>query len=823
MSFNTGNPLGSKDILDLYDNSENIDHFVNSQEDEHPDRFGVKRLTLAGLIKRSMALRNEINDFSGALPFTPVWSDVPMNVSAGVGGEGGALNLQASALGNRTEYLKESVDGLFSRSIDLSAAKYGIKGLATDINGVKQAISDAEEYGLSITAPKNLVIKLVGTDVLTFSSSCDFNHCKIDLSGFSGRIVFTDGGVWTTYDQTHPVVSKLNAVATLNGTVINAWDGVPEVENSFVKFNTNQDFYSYRQAVVKRNELNCHTRFGQLDSSFLYPLPGAAVTSVEVKKFPETYTVVKNINFYLGSNDTISDLVTISGSLLIFENVIFNQNNFKNMLKNQTWLSVIKSAYVQVRNVRFVWVSISGATSGYTYNIGMYDSYHLRFDNVKGTGDGWGATGSNLCRIIKFNECHLSRIDFHQPFSELMQISNSKLGSWGILVTAIGNLLIENTEFTISDNININNHGYIRSRDDTGGFCDGDLKIRNCFFTDTTSAAIQDLVKHQYTNNPKPAGSPITYRYWRTIEINGIGCNKRLNLAPNIVPNVGISYPIKISVRNGIRGDFEFTSRDFKDYIPAITKLNPSNTPISNYPNVSISIDDLNLRFFYVIEAASSNKFNFHVNLSKIYNTERNTGCLVETTVEGVLNITDSIIGGLDFYSGGSTNKYLWVSMMGGALKHDGSENQDPLNGFNSFVSVNLINVLISTISEAMLGVIAKAKVSNCNYIVADAAQQGLLIGNFNTNSGWSGPVELPIPASFNRMNMLTLITGFDSDNSRKSHTFMLPKANCSIAIEYLPGSHLTVTTGAGNSKITVSSTEYATLASVPRSLYVYS
>ena len=103
---NTGNPIGSRDILDLYDNSENIDYFTNSQLDEHPDRFGVKRLTLAGLIKRSMALRNEISDFSGAMTFKPEWTDVPMNVSEGVGGEGGALNLQAKALGNRSEINK---------------------------------------------------------------------------------------------------------------------------------------------------------------------------------------------------------------------------------------------------------------------------------------------------------------------------------------------------------------------------------------------------------------------------------------------------------------------------------------------------------------------------------------------------------------------------------------------------------------------------------------------------------------------------------------------------------------------------------------------
>ena len=114
---NTGNPLPSKDILDLYDNSETIDNFVNSQQDEIPDRFGTKRLTLCGLIKRSMALRNEINDFSGALTFKPEWTDVPMNVSEGVGGEGGALNLQAEALGNRTEINKNISREALRRSL----------------------------------------------------------------------------------------------------------------------------------------------------------------------------------------------------------------------------------------------------------------------------------------------------------------------------------------------------------------------------------------------------------------------------------------------------------------------------------------------------------------------------------------------------------------------------------------------------------------------------------------------------------------------------------------------------------------------------------
>lgn len=51
MAFNTGNPLGSKDPKDLYDNAENLDVLVNStSKDMHPDRFGVPRLTWKGII-----------------------------------------------------------------------------------------------------------------------------------------------------------------------------------------------------------------------------------------------------------------------------------------------------------------------------------------------------------------------------------------------------------------------------------------------------------------------------------------------------------------------------------------------------------------------------------------------------------------------------------------------------------------------------------------------------------------------------------------------------------------------------------------------------
>jgi hypothetical protein len=49
-TYNTGNPLGSVDVKDLYDNSQNLDELVNSQTKlSEPDRLGVARKTWKGM------------------------------------------------------------------------------------------------------------------------------------------------------------------------------------------------------------------------------------------------------------------------------------------------------------------------------------------------------------------------------------------------------------------------------------------------------------------------------------------------------------------------------------------------------------------------------------------------------------------------------------------------------------------------------------------------------------------------------------------------------------------------------------------------------
>lgn len=55
-TYNTGNPVPSTNVKDLYDNAENLDNFSNGTALAYPDRLGVSRKSLAGL-------RNDVDQF----------------------------------------------------------------------------------------------------------------------------------------------------------------------------------------------------------------------------------------------------------------------------------------------------------------------------------------------------------------------------------------------------------------------------------------------------------------------------------------------------------------------------------------------------------------------------------------------------------------------------------------------------------------------------------------------------------------------------------------------------------------------------------------
>lgn len=104
--MSSNKPFPSSDLDVFKENSLILDNFVNSQENEHPDRFARKRPTITGIIREAFNVRTDISNMNETLIGQSRWDVVPKNTSLSLGGDNGALNKQAQALFNRTEMLK---------------------------------------------------------------------------------------------------------------------------------------------------------------------------------------------------------------------------------------------------------------------------------------------------------------------------------------------------------------------------------------------------------------------------------------------------------------------------------------------------------------------------------------------------------------------------------------------------------------------------------------------------------------------------------------------------------------------------------------------
>ncbi len=67
-TYNTGNPVPSTDVRDLYDNAQNLDDFSNGQLDFYADRLGVSRQSLQGI--RNASQYQILGPYAAGLEFT---------------------------------------------------------------------------------------------------------------------------------------------------------------------------------------------------------------------------------------------------------------------------------------------------------------------------------------------------------------------------------------------------------------------------------------------------------------------------------------------------------------------------------------------------------------------------------------------------------------------------------------------------------------------------------------------------------------------------------------------------------------------------------
>ena len=147
MTYNTGNPLGSTDPMDLYDNAQNFDNAINGNSRTWKDRFGVDRYTWKGALDNIAPLGHPWTEVeadaaiaSGEIPnlaYYFVWSkdsnniaDVWQNVN-GVGQKTGKSYPSSEFVFK----LQNKVDFVYDSNAKNVSGFPGVAEMATDKKG----------------------------------------------------------------------------------------------------------------------------------------------------------------------------------------------------------------------------------------------------------------------------------------------------------------------------------------------------------------------------------------------------------------------------------------------------------------------------------------------------------------------------------------------------------------------------------------------------------------------------------------------------------------------------------------------------------------
>lgn len=602
---------------------------------------------------------------------------------------------------------------------------YGLvlDGSTNDFTALSNAATAANASGKTLVINAGEVrCKITGSENITFRTNCDFSGVIFDVSEYTGTFNFYGTKTSVNYPSGHAVVTAFEGSSDLaaGSSNISGWDGVTEVENAFIKINTDQDFYKYREVTQKRVDFNISLKEGRLAYPFKYSIDSVTINSIDVLPLEDYRRKVVGLVMDVGSNNSNSLFVNVSTTRLDIEVFFLASDDFT--ASNPTFIQLSSCADCTIKGGAFN-PNISTNGSGYTYILSMYNCIDITLDSFGAQGDGWGATGSGSCMNIKFNNCKLNRIDFHRPIAGYLDVTNSVVGDWGVLCGSIGTrILIDNVMFIQSTMINVNNSGIFRNRGDGAIFCDCDLIMKDVRIVSDAGTTNIELIEHKQNSgedNSKPIGSPINYRFFKHITIDGVALedngNSTLKIRPTNTNNSTetITFCQSLSISNTY-GNIELlceltgktpslTTEEFNFYL-TVNNCTFSKI-ICTYPFNSAAIKILTN--FSNVKPYSGDSLRAEINTNGVYTM---SGCHVHK---------------VDFFSGGTVvaPNNIQLQMYGCIIKDiTPSDTEAIFNGISSACHVTLNGCAIDANLASRFNTVAQAKLQNCKLSVSGTA-----------------------------------------------------------------------------------------------------
>lgn len=448
-------------------------------------------------------------------------------------------------------------------------------------------------FGTSLPVISNgkSTYKVSGSLPITIKNDVEFNGSYIMPVNFTSEILIHNHTEILTIRAGDPYFDHLTANG---GTIVKGSRLLPLLDDRYSGYyailTTSQDFYMYRGTNIKRKFFTVLNREKQSHSPMDYDMDASTITSIELFKITDKRLKVSGINVL---ENVISNytLVNIYGTNIEYSNSYFKKIG-SNQLSPYLRISVEDSAYVTLNNVSTN-TPILTTNKEYSYTVSLKNSYELDINGMISDGEGWGSVGNNNCGRITFSKCKLNRIDFHNPFRDYLKILDCVVGDWGLSLSGIGDLIIDDTEFLCKAGTVAT---IIALRSDVG-FVDGDLRMTNCTYKGAGLRSWSFVSASLSADAGVAVGSPIPQKVFNNIIIDNFIDSTDLNQSYHFL-NIGTAgkfiAPSYISLNNvRVKNTGAFIYFKFNNLISnqnlGLTGVLPNYYPYSTVINITNS------------------------------------------------------------------------------------------------------------------------------------------------------------------------------------------------------------------------------------------
>ncbi|ENU07736.1 hypothetical protein [Acinetobacter calcoaceticus] len=502
--------------------------------------------------------------------------------------------------------------------------------------------------------------KLSGSDIIQVAETTLLDGSEfVPTSEYSGYFVIQRETEINIYEESSAIVQLIKTGGILHegdckwGVIAND----KTLNDQYLTIYSTQPMFVYRGNLQTRFMMNRCLKNGQMKSPLFYDLDLSTINKIKAQKIHDYPIIVSGFCFDETNTNSTNLLKGLSTNSVYVRNLRYKDYS-ESRTAIQTRLSILDchNFYIDTINTSSVYIN-NNSDSSYTVFAG--ECYELVLDKIVSDGTGWGAIGFNNCQRVEFKNSQLNRIDFHLPCHEWLKIESCTIGNWGILVTMMGDLYVINTRCLQRDAYN--NSGIIRSRSDTGGFCNGDLFWINSTIDGYTPITMP-LISCQGSFTP-PAGSPVRAEIFTNVYIDGLKKRSKtpfltgLISTPTTIASVENKLPKRIEVKGFVTEvDEQALNLNFSRF------SNRTEGVVVEYHNVKIN----NLQFNDMNAVGTP----VEILLDNVRGIDRSVRTSLTVTANAEVNINNSKLMKYREYSGG-WSPFLPIVRFNGGLLHN--------------------------------------------------------------------------------------------------------------------------------------------------------